>query len=243
MQLFYNYELNERSTEFTFDRVESKHIIKVLRKKEGDIIDITNGKNFLFKVKIILASDKKCRVQIIEAITKKPIRNYVIKIAIAPTKNITRFEWFLEKATEIGVDEVFPIICDHSERKIIKHERLQKVVQTAIKQSLQYKLPLLHELSSFNDVVSQNFEGKKFIAVCEFDTDDASQHNLQSKIDSESDIFVLIGPEGGFSPNEIRLAIKNNFIPVSLGATRLRTETAGVVAVHTINLKKISISK
>lgn len=243
MQLFYSIELNKNSTEFTFDKVESKHIIKVLRKKEGDVIHITNGENILFKAKIVLASDKKCHVQIIEIIDKKPVRDYTVNIAIAPTKNNNRFEWFLEKSTEIGIDNIYPINCEYSERKTIKLDRLKKVVYTAMKQSLQFSLPLLHELSSFNDITSQEFEGQKFIAQCEFDPNNITQKTLQSEVDHRSDALVLIGPEGGFSPKEIELAANNDFIPVSLGATRLRTETAGIVAVHTINLKKTSISK
>ncbi len=236
MQLFYNTELHEKSTNLTFDKIESRHIIKVLRKKEGDILHITNGNNFLFRGKIINANDKKCTIQIIEVIPQKSTRNYTIRIAIAPTKNNNRFEWFLEKATEIGVDEIYPIICTHSERKIIKHERMQKVIQTAMKQSLQYKLPLLHRLTSFNDLISQKIEGQKFIAQCEFQKDKVTKNNLQSQVKSGANIWVFIGPEGGFSPDEITLALQNDFIPVSLGATRLRTETAGIVAVHSIRL-------
>ena len=237
MQLFYNSSLHKNSIELNFDTIESRHIVKVLRKKEGDIVYITNGKNLLFKGAISSASEKKCQVQIIEVIPQKQTRNYRVSIAIAPTKNNARFEWFLEKATEIGVDEIYPIICKHSERRVLKLERMQKIIQTAMKQSLQYKLPTLNNLISFKDLISKNTGDQKLIALCEFDKNDLTRNRLFSQIKTGTDVLILIGPEGGFSVDEIKLALQNSFIPVSLGATRLRTETAGIAAVHTISLK------
>ncbi len=232
MQLFYIAELHKTSTKFTFDKIESRHIIKVLRKKEGDILHITNGKNYFFTGEITSANDKKCQVHILEIKKEKPSRNYRIKIVIAPTKSNDRFEWFLEKATEIGIDEIQPIICKHSERKVLKTERLQKVVISAMKQSLQFQLPLLHEAITFKDFINQDSKGEKYIAHCE----KTSKNNLKSRVQENSDVTILIGPEGDFSPDEIQLALQNGFIPVSLGATRLRTETAGIVATHTVAL-------
>ncbi len=232
MQLFYIAELHKTSTTFTFDKLESRHIIKVLRKKEGDIIHITNGKNYSFRGEISSANDKKCQVLITEIKKEKYSRNYKIKIAIAPTKSNDRFEWFLEKATEISIDEIQPIICKHSERKVLKTERLQKVLITAMKQSLQYQLPILHEAITFKDFINQDVKGQKFIAHCE----KTSKNNLKLLVQANSDVTILIGPEGDFSPDEIQLALQNDFIPVSLGATRLRTETAGIVATHTVRL-------
>lgn len=232
MQLFYISELTETSTDITFDKIESRHIVKVLRKKEGDLLHITNGKNLVFTGEIISGNEKKCQVQILKIKHEKKNRNYTLQIAIAPTKSNDRFEWFLEKATEIGVDNIYPIISKHSERKIIKVDRLKKVVLSAMKQSLQYQLPILHNAISFKDFITQEFEGQKFIAHCE----KTDKNNLKSLVQPNSNVCILIGPEGDFSTDEIRLALQNGFIPVSLGATRLRTETAGIVATHTVAL-------
>ena len=237
MQLFYNETLHQKSTEFVFDTIESKHIIRVLRKKEGDLVHITNGKNLLFEGKIISANAKKCQVQIIQITSQKATRNYTVSIGIAPTKSISRFEWFLEKATEIGVDAIYPIKCEHSERKFIKLERLNKVLQTAMKQSLQCKLPVLHELMSFKELLTQKFTAEntsKLIATCDFTK--KKNRSLQTTLKQSSNILILIGPEGGFSPAEKEFALQNSFIPVSLGSNRLRTETAGMLALHTVSL-------
>ena len=241
MQLFYNESLQEKSTEFLFDKIESRHIIKVLRKKEGDLVYITNGKNLLFEGEITQANDKKCRVQIKKVTSQESTRNYTISIAISPTKNNTRYEWFLEKATEIGVDYIYPIICDHSERKIIKVDRMNKVLQTALKQSLQFKLPILNETITFKELIKQesksenpNNKKEKYIAVCDFEEN--KTHHLFSNVKLGTNIVIVIGPEGGFSSNEKALALDNSFIPVSLGTNRLRTETAGIVALHTVSI-------
>ena len=235
MQLFYNKNLHKESTSLTFDKEESRHIVSVLRKKEGDILMITNGDSLLFTAKIIAVNNKRCQVQIIAVTEKESSRKYNLSIAIAPTKSNDRLEWFLEKATEIGVDNIHPILCKHSERKIIKNERLNKVLLTAMKQSLQFKLPVLKELTLFQKFISKEFKGQKFIATCQ----ESSTKTLQSHIKKAEDVLVMIGPEGGFSTNEIEEALENNFIPVSLGTTRLRTETAGIVAVHTVSLKNM----
>jgi 16S rRNA (uracil1498-N3)-methyltransferase len=161
-------------------------------------------------------------------------RNHYLHLAVAPTKNTDRFEWFLEKATEIGVDEITPILCEHSERKVIKDDRLEKVVISAMKQSLKAYLPKLNPLTPLKDLLNAEFEGKKFIAHC-YDLD---KRELKNELTESSSHLVLIGPEGDFSEEEIQLAITQQFIPVSLGESRLRTETAGVVACHTVNLLK-----
>jgi len=161
---------------------------------------------------------------------KKPYR---IHIAIAPTKNIDRFEWFLEKATEIGIDEITPIICEHSERTIIKPERLERVIIAAMKQSIKAFKPTLKQAISFKEFILQPLPGNlKFIAVCEAE----NRQLLQEVCRRNEEYFILIGPEGDFSPEEINLAKQSGFIPVSLGNSRLRTETAGVVACHICNL-------
>lgn len=236
MQLFYNQDIKPTATQFTFDKIESKHIVRVLRKKEGDVLTITNGNGSLFKAKITIASDKKCMVTILSAIAEEKPWSYHLHIAIAPTKNNDRFEWFLEKATEIGIDEITPIICDHSERKVYKTERGQKIVEAAAKQSLKYHFPKLNEPIKFSEFISSSaLSGQKFVAHCE---DDTLKTKLKNSLTEETTITILIGPEGDFSPQEIEKAIQTGFQPISLGESRLRTETAGIAAVHTVSLLK-----
>lgn len=232
MQLFYNPTITTETKQLVFDKTESRHIIKVLRKKEGDILHITNGNNDLFYTEIVLADDKKCLVNIIKHERKITGRNYYLHIAIAPTKNIDRLEWFLEKATEIGIDEISPIICSNSERKILKTDRLQKIIQAAMKQSLKFKLPKLNEPLSFTEFINQKKEGHNYIAHCE----EQDKQSFAKQIELNSKTTILIGPEGDFSTKEIEAALAKNYIPVSLGNSRLRTETAGVVATQTIAL-------
>jgi len=232
MQLFYNPDINEVTEQFSFNKEESKHITKVLRKKEGDILNITNGNGWLFKAEISVANIKNCLATIIEK-ELQPKRIYSLHLAVAPTKINDRYEWFLEKATEIGIDSITPIICDHSERKIIKHERLEKIIQSAMKQSLNCYLPKLHNAIKFSDYFKQDFTGQLFIAHCE----ETDRKSLKAELQTNADITILIGPEGDFSIKEIQTAIQNKFIPVSLGTTRLRTETAAIVACHSVAFK------
>ena len=225
MQLFYNSSLDNSFKQFSFSTEESKHIVKVLRKKEGDILKITNGKGYLFDAKILEANQKKCKAQITD--TEKIIpRLHTLHLAVAPTKINDRFEWFLEKATEIGVNEITPILCDHSERKVIKPERLEKVLQSAMKQSLQTYLPKLNPLTSYKDFLEKVKGDLKFIAHCE----DEEKAELKRRVAADKDVVILIGPEGDFSGKEIDLAYEKGFVPVSLGRNRLRTETAAIYA-------------
>ena len=229
MQLFYNPTISYTNTSFVFDKEESKHIIKVLRKKESDILFVTNGLGFLFKTEIKLASDSKCTVNIISF--KEQIKpKYNLHLAVAPTKMNERYEWFLEKATEIGVQEITPIICEHSERKIIKIDRFQKIIESAMKQSLHYFIPKLNEPILYKDFIKKEFKGQKIIAHCE----ETDKKSLKSELKSNENVTLLIGPEGDFSIKEIQQALHNNFIAVSLGNTRLRTETAAIVACHSV---------
>ena len=232
MQLFYNKDISENDSQFTFDKTESRHIVKSLRKTAGDTLYITNGKGALFTVKILLANDKRCSVALVETTKKLKPWPYSLHIAIAPTKNNDRLEWFLEKATEIGIDEITPIICSNSERTTVKTERFQKIVQSAMKQSLKFILPKLNDPMKFSDFIQQDIEGSLFIAHCE----DQEKKSLAKEIIPKKKITILIGPEGDFSPTEIQQAITNNFKPVSLGKTRLRTETAGIVVTQTVAL-------
>jgi len=230
MQLFYNAEITTASKEFTFDKTESRHIVRVLRKEAGDIIYITNGLGDLFTSKIVIDNDKKCLVQIIHVNHKEKPWNYYLHIAIAPTKLNDRFEWFLEKATEIGIDEITPIFCDHSERKVVKVERMEKIIHAAAKQSLKVHFPKLNQPIPFKQFINSPFKGELFIAHCE----ETAKHSLKSVLKPQLKTTILIGPEGDFSSKEIQQSLEHKFIPVSLGESRLRTETAGIVAVHSV---------
>jgi 16S rRNA (uracil1498-N3)-methyltransferase len=227
MQLFYT---NNSETEFTLPSEESKHITKVLRKKEGDTLHFTDGKGNLLIAEITNSDQRKTRVKLIDKIIQEKQHNYYLHIAIAPTKNMDRFEWFLEKATEIGIDEITPIICENSERKKVKTERGNRILLSAMKQSLKHHLPKLNEAISFKDFIKGDFEGKKYIAHCE----EGKKIELRKK-KKEKRTLILIGPEGDFSPAEIKNSTTNNFTPISLGNSRLRTETAGLVCVTTIS--------
>jgi len=230
MQLFYDTHIHPNDTQFTFDKTESRHIIRVLRKKEDDTLFITNGQGYLFTSKISIANDKRCTVIIAKAELFEAPLTYKLHIVIAPTKNNQRLEWFLEKATEIGVSKITPIICDNSERKIIKKERLEKVLISAMKQSKRYYLPILNEAIPFKKFIVKEQNGLKFIAHCE----ETDKKTLKKQLEKQKEVTILIGPEGDFSLNEISLALANNYQAVSLGASRLRTETAGIVAAHSV---------
>jgi 16S rRNA (uracil1498-N3)-methyltransferase len=230
MQLFYTPDIN--SDTYKLDKEESTHCVRVLRLKEGSQIHLTDGKGNLYKAQLLSADPKECIAEIIETIPDFGKKNFYLHIAIAPTKNIDRFEWFLEKATEIGIDEITPIFSEHSERNIIKPERLQKIITSAVKQSLKAYHPILNEAIKFNQLLNFAFDGKKYIAHCE----EGEKISLQSAYEKAENALILIGPEGDFSIAEIKKAIENNYLPVSLGNSRLRTETAGIVACHTINL-------
>jgi 16S rRNA (uracil1498-N3)-methyltransferase len=231
MQLFYNPNISQDDTSFNFDRDESRHIVKVLRKKEGNVLYITNGKGWLFEAQLIDANNKNSSVKIIsKQFTEK--QKFKLHLAVAPTKMNDRYEWFLEKATEIGVNTITPIICEHSERKVIKTERFERIIQSAMKQSIQYYLPKLNAPISFKAFIEKNTADQKFIAHCE----DTKRTDFKSALESNKDCLILIGPEGDFSVKEIQMALQHHYIPVTLGETRLRTETAGVVACHTVAL-------
>ncbi len=229
MQLFYNPNINETTENFSFDKEESKHIIKVLRKKDTDILFVTNGLGLLFKTEITLASDNKCTVKILSSEKAKPSK-FHLHLAVAPTKMNDRFEWFLEKATEIGIHEITPIFCDRSERKVVNSERFDKILLTAMKQSNVLFLPKLNNAISFKEFIKQKNEGLQLIAHCE----ETDKKSLKSVLNPNENVTLLIGPEGDFSEKEIALALGNNYIPVSLGETRLRTETAAIVACHSV---------
>jgi len=229
MQLFYSETLTIDSDTYTLPKDESKHVIRVLRKKIGDTIHLTNGKGYLFNAIVAEENPNKCKLHI-ESYSYQEPRDYKLHLAVAPTKLNDRFEWFLEKATEIGITEITPLLCDHSERKVIKEERFLKIIQSAMKQSLHYHLPILHELTSFSKFVQHNSLDNTFIAHCE----DLKKESLKDHIKPHDSYTILIGPEGDFSTTEIELALQEGIIPVSLGNSRLRTETAAIVACHSV---------
>ncbi len=232
MQLFFHPEVSENDKEVRFSREESKHIVKVLRKKEGDSLHLTNGKGWIFETEITIADQNNCSAKIISSEKELP-PPYYLHLAVAPTKMNDRYEWFLEKATEIGIQEITPVICDHSERKVVKTERFQRVIQSALKQSLHSRMPILNEPVNLSEFLQQEISGEKFIAHCE---EDKPRKLLSGSVKKGISTTVLIGPEGDFSSEEIKKATAAGWLPVSLGNSRLRTETAAIVACHTVAL-------
>lgn len=230
MHIFYTPDLSGNN--YTLDETESKHCVRVLRLEKGDQITLVDGRGGFYTAEITYPNPKRCMVDVIKSEQNFGFRKSQVHIAIAPTKSIERIEWFLEKATEIGITRVTPLLCRYSERKEIKADRLEKVMVSAMKQSLKAYLPQLDPLTKFSDFISQPFDGQKFIAHC----DEQHRDLLKKMVVPQQNYLILIGPEGDFSSEEIELAIQAGFKPVSLGDSRLRTETAGVVACHTFNL-------
>jgi 16S rRNA (uracil1498-N3)-methyltransferase len=229
MQLFYTPDID--ISVYTLNQVESLHCIRVLRLIEGDEIFLTDGKGVMFKSVIIGTNPKHCEVKVIESYRDYEKRNYYLHIAIAPTKNIDRIEWFLEKATEIGIDEITPLLCKHSERRTVNAERLNKVIIAAMKQSLKAYLPKLNKETKIEEFIRQHYSASKFIGYCSNDT-----QKLKNIYKKGNDAVILIGPEGDFSEDEVVKAKENGFIPINLGNSRYRTETAALLACHTISL-------
>ncbi len=216
----------------SFPEEESKHIVKVLRMKEGDCFCVTDGNGSLFDAELIDAHPKRAMANLSNQRQGYDVRDFKVSIAIAPTKLNERTEWFLEKATEIGIDEVKLFASYHSERRVANVDRFKKIFVSAMKQSVKSKMPVVEDMVSFDKLVKQNFEGQKFIAWIDDDVTD----QLCDLYKKNENVLVLIGPEGDFSKEEVELAKENGFVPVSLGKARLRTETAAVVACHTIQL-------
>ncbi len=211
---------------------EAGHCLRVLRLGVGDEVMLTDGKGFFYKAVITAATGKRCQVKVVETIGQAPLWNGHLHLAMAPTKNMDRIEWFAEKATEIGFDELSFVNCRFSERKVIKTERIEKIVVSAVKQSLKARKPLVNELTDFGKFIQQKFEGQKFIAHCY----EGEKPLLKDVLIPGKDAVVLIGPEGDFSPEEVQKAEAAGFRAISLGKSRLRTETAALVAVHIMNL-------
>jgi 16S rRNA (uracil1498-N3)-methyltransferase len=210
---------------------EAMHITKVLRKKEGDTIQLTDGRGKLFEGTVHLS--KKEAAVVLKSFEEKPARTHSLELAIAPTKNQDRLEWFIEKAVEIGVEKITLLQCEHSERFHLRHDRLQRVAAAAMKQSLKFYMPEISALIDFKSWLDQSHGQNKCIAHCH---DNISKVLLQKALDSKASGTIAIGPEGDFSTSEVELALNKGFVSVSLGNSRLRTETAAMCAVHTFEL-------
>lgn len=209
----------------TLNEDTSKHVVQVLRMKAGENLLLTDGKGSLFTVQIMDEHKKKCTVKMLNKKVVDPAKQKV-SVAISLVKNATRFEWFLEKVTEIGATEIIPIICDRTEKQHFRHERMQHIVVSAMLQSKQAWLPVLRQPTPLPTVLKNSLYDVKLIAHCENEV-----KNPISAYRKQSSVQVLIGPEGDFTPNEISQSLRSEYVPVSLGDTRLRTETAGIVAV------------
>jgi 16S rRNA (uracil1498-N3)-methyltransferase len=230
MHVFYTPDI---LTTYELPDEEAAHCLRVLRLTTGEKITLTDGKGHFYEAEITAHTTKKCEVNILSSTEQPPLWKGHLHIAIAPTKNMDRMEWLAEKITEIGIDEISFLNCRFSERKVIKLERINKILVSAIKQSLKARLPQLNAMSNFSDFIKQPFSGQKFIAHCyEYD-----KKLLKDVMKAGEDALVLIGPEGDFSEEEVEMAIKFGFVPISLGPSRLRTETAALVACNLMNLK------
>lgn len=218
------------ATSLTLPEEESRHASRVLRLVEGDEIEVVDGNGGLFRCHIALSHPKHTKVTIFERIEQPPHWGSKIIIAVAPTKNLDRLEWMAEKCAEMGIDRIIPVECEHSERKVLKTERIRKILVAAMKQSLKATLPRLDEMTPLESVINTPFDGNKFIAFCDMNLPRNQRLEFCKQYRPDCDTLILIGPEGDFSPREVEMAINSGFMPVTLGESRLRTETAAVFA-------------
>jgi 16S rRNA (uracil1498-N3)-methyltransferase len=229
MQVFYAPGISGNS--YVLDENESKHIVKVLRMRKGTAVELIDGRGNLYEGVISEPDQKRCTIEIESVIRNFEKRNYRLHVAISPLKNPERLEWFVEKTVEIGIDEITPLICRYTEKPGIKAERIRNIIISAMKQSLKAKDTILSHPASFSDFIKSRHNGIMMIAHCDKDT---IRKGIQDVYNKGNDAVILIGPEGDFSEEEIRTAAEKGFIPVNLGESRLRTETAGVAACHSI---------
>ena len=225
----------------TLGEEDSKHCVKVLRMGEGDTIEVVDGNGNLYTCRISMAHPKRCAIEVLDMEQQPPHWGHRIVLAIAPTKNLDRIEWLVEKCVEMGVDRIIPLRCHNSERTVLKTERLKKIMVAAMKQSLKATLPQLDEMTSIMDVIAEGVEGTRCIAYCDAMLPREQRRTLPSVYRPGSDVMVLIGPEGDFSPEEVQAATTAGFVPVTLGESRLRTETAGLMAVASIHAMDQSV--
>lgn len=229
MQLFYTPNIRPQATAILSEE-ESSHLF-VLRKKEGDIIHVTDGNGYLYEAVLLSITRKQAAIICQKILSETALKNSGFHLAIAPTKNMDRIEWLVEKATEIGMDSISFVRCKNSERREMKLDRLQKIMQNAAKQSFTFRFPIIHPLTDFEKFIQQPFDGKKMIAYCEEKT-----AYITAAIANDTQNMVLIGPEGDFTESEVALAKANGFSSVSLGEKRLRVETAGIYALTAFHI-------
>lgn len=231
MHIFYTPHLRGEHTSYSLSEEESKHCIKVLRLTKGAEVVLVDGCGGWFNAEVVEPHPNKTVLKILSLTPSFGRRNHRLHLAVAPTKNIERFEWFLEKATEIGIDEITPILCEHSERKVVKIERLNKRITAAMKQSLKAYHPRLNPILSMDSFIKQSHQGQRFIAHCM----EGDKYLLSEVLTPHSSYTLLIGPEGDFSPVEVDRALRSGFIPIGLGKSRLRTETAALASCFEVN--------
>ncbi len=231
MHLFYTPDIDASHPLYFLSEEESKHCARVLRLQAGDAVQLIDGRGGFYQANIQEAHPKRTILKISSVQTAYGQRNHYLHVAIAPTKNIERFEWFLEKATEIGIDEITPIICQRSERREVKTDRAAKIITSAVKQSLKAYHPVLNQPLPFNKFVQGQHNAQKFIAHCA----DGSKSDLSAEVKKHGRYVILIGPEGDFTPAEVDLALQSDFKAITLGESRLRTETAALASCFEIN--------
>ncbi|WP_411273511.1 16S rRNA (uracil(1498)-N(3))-methyltransferase [Daejeonella sp.] len=229
MHIFYTPDIS--SNTYILSEEESKHCIKVLRLHKGSPLQLVDGRGGFYEAIIADPHPKRTSLIVVNAQQGYGMRNHYLHIAVAPTKNIERFEWFLEKATEIGIDEITPLLCERSERKEVKSDRLNKVITSAVKQSIKAYHPKLNEPKLYKEFIAATYKAKKYIAHCI----NSEKFSLKDRIVLNSDYLVIVGPEGDFSQSEVIAAQAAGFIPIELGTARLRTETAALEACFEIN--------
>ncbi|WP_431293032.1 16S rRNA (uracil(1498)-N(3))-methyltransferase [Pedobacter sp. P26] len=230
MHIFYTPDITQNT--YTLNEEESKHCVRVLRLTTGSIVNLVDGKGGFYTAEITSDNPKKVSLTILKIETEFHKRNHYLHIAVAPTKNIDRIEWFLEKATELGIDEITPIITDRSERRVVKEDRLNKVITSAVKQSIKAYHPKLNDAIAFDAFLKEPFEGNKLIAHC---IDNGEKQYISKLVAPYQKYLVLIGPEGDFTPDEVNLALNKGFKVLTLGDNRLRTETAALSVCFEIN--------
>ena len=219
----------------TLGEEDSKHCVKVLRMAEGETIEVVDGNGNLYTCRISMAHPKRCAVEVLGKEAQAPHWGHQIVLGIAPTKNLDRIEWLVEKCVEMGVDRIVPLRCHNSERTVLKTERLRKIMVSAMKQSLKATLPQLDEMTPVDQLFAEPFNGTRCIAYCDEQLPRNQRHTIASAYQPGHDVMVLIGPEGDFSPEEVTTAFAAGFSPVTLGESRLRTETAGLMAIAAVH--------
>lgn len=223
----------------TLNEEESRHCVRVLRLAEGDSIEVVDGRGNLHECRITLAHQKHCAVDIVDTRHEQPHWGHQLVLGVAPTKHLDRMEWMVEKCVEMGVDRIVPLRCKNSERTELKADRLRKIAVAAMKQSLKATLPDIDDMTPLGNLLSAPWNGDRFMAYCDAELPLEQRNILPKRCQAGRDVMVLIGPEGDFSPDEVETAMKAGFEPVTLGKSRLRTETAAVMAcamIHTIDL-------